>query len=97
MNRRAAWLAVSWTAALCACRMSESERKAVLETAGRSNYAVARGDVVRDLRAPDDTGRLIYEPPVSLVRPSATETGAREVWAPFGIAQPDTVRGPTAR
>ena len=47
--------------------------------------------VVRDLRSPADTGRLIYDPPVHLSERTAAAAGARQMWAPFGIATPDTV------
>jgi hypothetical protein len=73
--------------------MDDDQRKSVLESAGRTNYAVGRGTVVRDLRSPSDTGRLIYQPPTNLSRRSAPAAGAPQVWAPFGIATPDTTSG----
>jgi hypothetical protein len=77
-------------AALAACAMDDDERTTLLESAGRTNYAIGRGTVVRDLRSPSDTGRLIYQPPTNLSRRTAPPAGARQVWAPFGIATPDT-------
>ena len=79
------------------CRADEDERRSVLESAERVNYGIARGTVVRDMRAPADTGRIIYEPPTHLSRPTATSAGARQVWAPFGVATPDTVARTTTR
>jgi hypothetical protein len=76
--------------ALASCTMNEDERENVLESAGRTNYEIGRGTVVRDLRSPSDTGRLIYEPPVNLSQRSGAAAGAVKVWAPFGIATPDT-------
>ena len=77
--------------AASACRASDEQRRTVLESAERTNAAIVRGSVVRDMRAPPDTGRVIYEPPVDLSHRTAPAAGARQVWAPFGIAQPDTV------
>lgn len=74
------------------CARDDSDRRALLEEAQRTNAEIGRGPVVRDMRAPSDTGRLIYDSAVNLrVRP-ADAAGARQVWAPFGIAQPDTTR-----
>ena len=73
------------------CRASDEQRRTVLESAERTNAAIVRGTVVRDLRSPSDTGRVIYEPPTDLSHRTAPAAGARQVWAPFGIAQPDTV------
>ena len=78
-------------AGLGACSMNEEERDRLLESAERTNYAIGRGTVVRDLRSPSDTGRLVYERPVDLSQRSDTTAGPRQVWAPFGIATPDTV------
>ncbi len=80
-----------FSAVIASCSMQEEERAKLLETAGRTNFAIGRGDVVRDMRAPSDTGRLIYNSPVNLSRHTAPAAGARQVWAPFGIATPDTV------
>lgn len=76
--------------ACTACHMDDDERRSVLESAGRTNYAIGRGTVVRDLRSPSDTGRLIYATPTSLAERPAAAAGARQVWAPFGISEPDT-------
>lgn len=84
-------------ALLAGCRSSEDDRKSLLESAERTNYGIARGTAVRDLRAPSDTGRLIYEPPASLAQQHAIPAGARQVWAPFGIARPDTIAPTTTR
>ncbi|HEX6063790.1 MAG TPA: hypothetical protein VFZ04_06185 [Longimicrobiales bacterium] len=89
MTRLLALFALSALAA--SCSMEEEERISLLESAGRTNYAIARGTVVRDMRAPSDTGRLIYEPPVHLSIRTAPAAGAAQMWAPFGIATPDTV------
>ena len=77
-------------AMLPACTMNEDERDNLLESAGRTNYEIGRGTVVSDLRAPSDTGRLIYEPPIDLSQRAGAAAGAAKVWAPFGIATPDT-------
>jgi hypothetical protein len=74
------------------CTRDDSQRRALLADAQRTNVEIARGAVVRDLRAPSDTGRLIYDSAVSLRERPARAAGARQVWAPFGIAQPDTTR-----
>lgn len=80
-----------------ACTRDDEDRRAVLEDAQRVNTALTQGDVVRDMRAPSDTGRLVYDSAVSLRERPAQAAGARQVWAPFGIAQPDTVAPGTAR
>ncbi|MHB1168423.1 MAG: hypothetical protein ACYC28_03980 [Longimicrobiales bacterium] len=72
------------------CARSTEERRALFEEAERVNAEIFRGAVVRDLRSPPDSGRLIYDDPVSLRARDAQ--GAAQVWAPFGIAQPDTTR-----
>lgn len=73
------------------CARSVEERRSLFEEAERVNAEIFRGAVVRDLRAPPDSGgRLVYDDPVSL-RARDTQ-GAAQVWAPFGIAQPDTTR-----
>jgi hypothetical protein len=77
--------------ALGSCRMGEDDRRTLLESSGRTSYEVARGTVVRDMRSPSDTGRLIYQQPVFLGQRTAHAAGAEQVWAPFGIATPDTV------
>lgn len=79
------------TVALAACQRSEEQRKSVLESAERTNHAIIGTAALRDLRAPSDTGRLVYDPPVSLNQRTAYGAGARQMWAPFGIATPDTV------
>jgi len=73
------------------CARDEDERRALFEQAERVNTAIFEGAVVRDLRAPTDTGRLVYDTAVSLRLQQALPAGAAQVWAPFGIAQPDTV------
>ena len=75
---------------MVSCARDDSERRALLEEAQRTNVEIARGAVVRDLRAPSDTGRLVYDSAVSLRERPAQAVDARQVWAPFGIAQPDT-------
>ena len=75
-----------------ACSREDTERRALLEEAERVNADIVLGTTIRDLRAPSDTGRLVYDSPVSLRQRPAQAAGARQVWAPFGIAQPDTVR-----
>jgi hypothetical protein len=84
-------------ALLAGCRSNEDDRRSLLETAERTNYGIARGTAVRDLRSPSDTGRLIYEPPTPLAQRHAEPSGAPQVWAPFGIAKPDTVPPTTTR
>lgn len=79
------------------CQASEEERRSLLESAERPNYDVARGTVTQDLRSPVDSGRLIYHAPTHLAQPSAGAAGARQVWAPFGIAKPDTVAPTSTR
>ena len=95
MSRRS--VLVVACALLAGCRSSEDDRKALLETAERTNYGIARETAVRDLRAPSDTGRLIYEPPTPLAQKHAIPAGARQVWAPFGIARPDTIAPTSSR
>jgi hypothetical protein len=77
---------------MASCSRDDSGRRALLEEAQRTNVEIARGAVVRDLRAPSDTGRLVYDSAVSLRERPAQAAGARQVWAPFGIARPDTTR-----
>lgn len=91
MSMRTTWCAIGVVLA-ASCTRDEDDRRALLEEAQRTNSEIARGAVVRDLRAPSDTGRLTYDSPVSLRQPPAHEAGARQVWAPFGIASPDTLR-----
>lgn len=76
---------------MASCYASEDDRRSTFDAAARVNYAVARGAVVRDMRSPQDSSRIIYNPPTHLSRAPAGEAGAREVWAPFGIATPDTI------
>ena len=83
--------------ALSSCHMSEDDRQSVLESTQRTNVAIATSAAVRDMRSPSDTGRLIYDPPINLRERTAANAGARQVWAPFGIATPDTVARSTAR
>src|SRR5687768_1063490 len=84
-------ISVALAGTTAACHASEDERRTVLESAEHVNYDIARGAVARDLRSPIDSGRLIYHQPTHLSRPSAGGAGARQVWAPFGVARPDTV------
>jgi hypothetical protein len=76
---------------IASCTTNEDERRSMLESNGRVNYEVAGRPIVRDLRAAGDSDRVIYRSPVRLMRPSASDSGARQVWAPFGIGKPDTV------
>lgn len=79
-------LPLSWS-----CTRGDEDRRATFEEAERVNSEIFRGAVVRDLRAPPDTGgRLVYDTVLSLHQRHAA--GAPRVWAPFGIAQPDTTR-----
>ena len=79
------------------CRASDEHRREVLQAAEIHNNAIVRTTVVNDLRAPADSGRLIYDAPVHLSHRIAPAAGARQVWAPFGISQPDTVAQKTVR
>lgn len=85
--------AVIAAALAAACTMDADERRVVLERAQQENYAISRDSVVQDMRSPPDTGRLLYDSAVSLSERAASATGGAPVWAPFGIAQPDTVAG----
>lgn len=80
-------VAITWS-----CTRDDSARRALVEEAQRTNIEIARGAVAGDLRAPSDTGRLVYDSAVSLRERPARVAGTRQVWAPFGIAQPDTTR-----
>lgn len=77
---------------MSSCTRDDPERRALLAEARRTHDEIARGPVVRDLRAASDTGRLIYDSAVSLRERPVRAADARQVWAPFGIAQPDTTR-----
>ena len=77
--------------AAVACHASEADRTEMLRSSERVNYAIARGTVASDLRSPPDSGRNIYFPPAHLSQRTAGNAGAQQVWAPFGISQPDTV------
>ena len=78
--------------AAVSCQASDDDRRAIEQESQRVNIAVARDSVVRDLRSPSDTaGRLIYQPPTNLAKQHAPSAGAARVWAPFGIATPDTL------
>ncbi len=71
--------------------MDDEQRRSLLESAQRTNIAIANGAVVRDTRSPADSGRVIYTTPTHLSQQTAGPAGAQQVWAPFGIATPDTV------
>jgi hypothetical protein len=75
-----------------ACRMDSEERSEVLQQARVYDQRVSSVDVVRELRSPTDQARLIYTPPVNLSEQAAEATGAAQVWAPFGIALPDSAQ-----
>jgi hypothetical protein len=75
-----------------ACSMDDEDRREMLKSSEHSNYQIVRGTVVRDLAAPTDTGRLIYDPPQSLSERAAPAIGNEQVWAPFGISQPDSAQ-----
>lgn len=81
-----ALLPLAWS-----CARDDDDRRALLEQAERVNAEIFEGAVVRDLRAPSDTGRLVYDSAVSLREHRALPAGAAQVWAPFGIAEPDSV------
>lgn len=80
-------LALAGLAALAACSADPSRREQTLARAGRVDAAIAQGAVARDLRAPEDSGRLIYTRATPLQKPAATL-----VSSPFGIAAPDSAR-----
>ncbi|HEX6309623.1 MAG TPA: hypothetical protein VFZ69_15720 [Longimicrobiales bacterium] len=94
MMRRAALVAAVLA---CGCTMDDDERRTLLQSAQETNYALARDTAVAELRAPSDTGRLVYDSAVGLSRRAATAGGVQQVWAPFGIATPDTVPPGTTR
>ncbi|HEX6133300.1 MAG TPA: hypothetical protein VFZ24_05040 [Longimicrobiales bacterium] len=92
--RRVALLAASLA---CACTMDDDERRALMESSQEVNFVLARDTAVAELRAPSDTGRLVYDSAVALSRRAAAAAGAQQVWSPFGIATPDTVPPRTTR
>lgn len=94
---RASPMMIGFLVVLGACSMSEDEREAELRSVQRINVGLARGQAVSDLRAPSDSGRLIYSKPTHLSRETARNAGADQVWAPFGIATPDTVASSRVR
>jgi hypothetical protein len=73
-----------------ACRMSDEDRAQLFQSGEHTNFAVASDSAVRDLRATSDSGRLIYDPVMNLSARTTAAAGAQQVWAPFGIARPDT-------
>ena len=92
MRRLLSCVALSGALLTSGCSRDEADRRALLEDAQRNNVTIARGAVVRDLRAPSDTGRLTYDSAVSLRLQSGDSMRLSRVWAPFGMAQPDTTR-----
>jgi hypothetical protein len=82
---------------ITACSMDDEDRRDILKSAEQTNYQIVRGTVVRDLTAPTDTGRLIYDPPQSLSEGAARAIGNEQVWAPFGIGTPDSAQGGSRR
>ncbi|HEX9108916.1 MAG TPA: hypothetical protein VF832_16835 [Longimicrobiales bacterium] len=84
-------------AGLAACRAGPDRREQALGAAGRADQRVASGPVVRALRSPSDSTRIIYTPPTPLALRTAGAPGAAVITAPFGIAPPDSARrGTTA-
>lgn len=75
---------------MTACSMNDDDRRKMLKTTEHTNYQIVRRTVVRDLAAPTDTGRLIYDPPQNLSERAAPAIGNTQLWAPFGIATPDS-------
>jgi hypothetical protein len=75
-----------------ACSMDDEDRREMLKSSEHTNYQIVRGTVVRELAAPTDTGRLVYDPPQSLSERAAPTISNEQVWAPFGIATPDSAQ-----
>jgi hypothetical protein len=82
---------------IASCTAQEDDRRSMLEANGRLNYAIAGRAGIGDLRGQRDSGSVIYHQPVDLSRRSASDAGAQQVWAPFGIAKPDTLTQQQAR
>jgi hypothetical protein len=80
-----------------ACSMDDEDRRELLKATEHTNYQIVQGTVIRDLAAPTDTGRLIYDPPQSLSERAAPAIGNEQVWAPFGISQPDSAQARSRR
>ncbi len=85
-------LCLATVLALVACRADPDERAQTLARAGRVDSIIAHGPVVRDLRSPPESTRIIYTRPTPLALPVATAAGAGRVAAPYGISPPDTSR-----
>jgi hypothetical protein len=83
-------IAVALTLLASGCRMDAEERRNVLQQARAVDQRVSSTEVVQQLRTPTNSERLIYAPPTNLSEQSAAATGAAQVWAPFGIARPDS-------
>ena len=77
---------------ITACSMDDEDRREMLQSSEHTNYQIVRAPVVREMTALSDTGRLIYDPPQSLSQRSARAIGNEQVWAPFGIATPDSAQ-----
>ena len=86
--RLAVALAIAMAAA---CARDTEDRRGMLVTAERENYDISQDSVVQLMRSPPDSGRIIYDDPIDLSERSAAAAGEQQFWAPFGIAQPDTV------
>jgi hypothetical protein len=87
----AAAAAITAIVIAAACARDPEDRRTVLEVAQRENYEITQDSVVQLLRAPHDSGRIVYDDPTDLSERTAAARGSEQVWAPFGIAQPDTV------
>ncbi len=84
------WLLASL--ALVACRAGPDERAQTLARAGRADSAIAHGPIVRDLRSPAESTRIIYTRPTPLALPAAQAAGASPRAAPSGSSTNDTAR-----
>ncbi len=76
--------------ALAACRAGPEQREGTLTAAGRADSVIAHGPVVRDLRSPPESTRILYTRPTPLALPAATAAPAGQVSAPVGSSAPDT-------
>lgn len=85
------------TLIVTACSMDDEDRREMLQSSEHTNYQIVRAPVVREMTALSDTGRLIYDPPQSLSQRSARAIGNEQVWAPFGIATPDSAQAAPRR
>jgi hypothetical protein len=79
------------------CSRDEEQRQEILVSARQSQRAVLSSQTVRELQAAPEPGRMIYTPPVSLSAASAEAANTAQVWAPFGIALPDSTKARTQR